>query len=126
MASSHKQSTSQKLENSEIMLANQIESTKIYLYTLQFLIHILTMPILYGLKILMLSNRLLYYKKSHQNNIFSALKLSFKSFFFQKNNILKFSDNTVIDNILFITKTMNNMLPLIFKNWFQFCYNIHH
>ena len=32
-------------------------------------------------------------KKSHQNNIISASKISFKSFF-QKNNILKFSDET--------------------------------
>ena len=61
-------------------------------------------------------------EKSHQNKIISALNLSF----FQKNNILKFSDKTMIDNILFISKALNNMLPPIFKNWFQFCYNIPH
>ena len=33
-------------------------------------------------------------KKSYQNNIISASKLSFKSFF-RKNNILKFSDKTM-------------------------------
>ena len=43
----------------------------------------------------------------------------------QKNKILKFSDKTIIDNIIFISKALNNMLPSIFKNWFQFCYNIH-
>ena len=32
----------------------------------------------------------------------------------------------MIDNILFISKALNNILPPIFKNWFQFCYNIHH
>ena len=32
----------------------------------------------------------------------------------------------MIDNILFIIKPMNNMLPPIFKNWFQFSCNIHH
>ena len=79
-------------------------------FTLQFLTHTLTMPILHGLKILMLFNRLLYYKKNHQNNIISALKLSFK-FFFWKNNILEFSDKTMIDNILFICQTLSNMLP---------------
>ena len=73
----------------------------------------------------MLFNRLLYYKKSYQNNIFSASKLSFKSFF-QKINILKFSVKTMIDNIFFISKALNDMLLPIFKNWFQFCYNIHH
>ena len=84
------------------------------------------MPILNGLKILVLSNWLLYYKKRHQNNVFSVSKLSFKPFFSKKKNIPKFSGKTVIDNILFISKAMNNMLPPIFKNWFQFCYNIHH
>ena len=32
----------------------------------------------------------------------------------------------MIDNVLFISKAWNNILPPIFKNWFQFCYNIHH
>ena len=32
----------------------------------------------------------------------------------------------MIDNILFISKAVNNVLPPIFKNWFQFCYNIPH
>ena len=32
----------------------------------------------------------------------------------------------MIDNILFISKALNKILPPIFKNWFQFCYNIHH
>ena len=32
----------------------------------------------------------------------------------------------MIDNILFICKSVNNILPPIFKNWFQLCYNIHH
>ena len=64
-------------------------------------------------------------QKNYHNNITSPLKLSFKSFF-QKNNILKFSDKTMVDNILFISKALNNILPPIFKNWFQLCYNIHH
>ena len=81
-----------------------------FTFTLQFLTHIVTMPILHGLKIIMLFNRLLYYKKNHQHNIISALKLSFK-FFFRKNNILEFSDKTMIDNILFISQTLSNMLP---------------
>ena len=73
----------------------------------------------------MLFNELLYYKKSHQNNIISASKFSLK-LFFSENNILKFSNETVINSILFISKALNNMLPPILKSWFQFCYNIHH
>ena len=92
---------------------------------MQFLIHILTMPILFGLKILMLFNRLLYCKKKAIRIISFQPQNSHSSPFFQKNNILKFSDKT-IDNILFISKAMNDMLPPIFKNWFQFCYNIHY
>ena len=37
---------------------------------------------------------------------------SHSSPFFQKNNILKFSDKTMTDNILFISQAMNNMLSL--------------
>ena len=80
------------------------------------------MPTLYGLKILMQFSKLLYYKKSHQNNIISASKLSLKSFFFQKNNFL----TRLIYNVLFISKALNSMLSSIFKNWFQFSYKIHH
>ena len=68
---------------------------------------------------------LCYKKKSHQNNIILHQN-SHSSSFFQKNNILKFSGKTIIDNILFISEAQNNMLPLIIKNWFQFCYNINH
>ena len=85
-----------------------------FTFTLQFLTHTVTVPILHGLKILMLFNRLLYYKKNHQNNIISALKLSFK-FFFRKNNILEFSDKTMIDNILLLSQTLSNMLPASLK-----------
>ena len=63
-------------------------------------------------------------KKSHQTNIISASKLSFRSFF-QKNNVLKFSDKNMINNILFISQALNNIIPPIFKNWLQFCYNTH-
>ena len=31
----------------------------------------------------------------------------------------------MMDNILFIRKALNNMLPPIFKYWFQFCCNIY-
>ena len=93
---------------------------------MQFLIHILTVSILYGLKFLMLFNKSLYYKKAMRIISFQP-QSSHSSPFFQKNNILKFSDKTMIDNIPFINKALlNNMLPLIFENWFQFYYYIHH
>ena len=31
----------------------------------------------------------------------------------------------MMDNVLFNSKALNNTLPPIFQNWFQFAYNIH-
>ena len=44
---------------------------------------------------------------------------------FKQNNILKFEDKILIGNIIFISKSINNLLPPIFKNWFIFCSEIH-
>ena len=40
---------------------------------------------------------------------------------FKKSNILEFEDKILINNIIFISKSINNVLPRIFKNWFIFC-----
>ena len=47
------------------------------------------------------------------------------SLLFKKNSILKFEDKILINNIVFISKSINNLLPPIFKNWFIFCSEIH-
>ena len=46
---------------------------------------------------------------------------------FKKSNTLKFEDKILISKIyiIFISKSINNLLPLIFKNWFIFCSKIH-
>ena len=47
---------------------------------------------------------------------------------FRSNHILKLEDKILIENILFICKSFNNLLPPIFKSWFTFCsdvYNYH-
>ena len=47
---------------------------------------------------------------------------------FRSNHILKLEDKILIENILFISKSFNNLLPPIFKSWFTFCsdvYNYH-
>ena len=44
---------------------------------------------------------------------------------FKFNRILKLEDNILIENILFINKLFNNLLPTIFKSWFIFCCDIH-
>ena len=47
------------------------------------------------------------------------------SLLFKKISILKFEDKTLISNIIFISKSVNNLLPPIFKNWLIFCSDIH-
>ena len=44
---------------------------------------------------------------------------------FKQINILKFEDKILIGNIKFVSKSINNLLPPIFKNWFIFFSEIH-
>ena len=49
---------------------------------------------------------------------------SHSSSLFRSNHILKLEDKTLIENILFINKSFNELLP-IFKSWFTFCSDVH-
>ena len=44
---------------------------------------------------------------------------------FKQNNILKFEDKILTGNIILVSKSIINLLPPIFKNWFIFCSEIH-
>ena len=44
---------------------------------------------------------------------------------FRSNNILKPEDKILIENIIFINKSFNNLLPPIFKSWLTFCPDLH-
>ena len=44
---------------------------------------------------------------------------------FRSNHILKLEDKILIEKILFISKSFNNLLPPIFKSWFTFCSDVH-
>ena len=44
---------------------------------------------------------------------------------FKSNHILKIEDKILIENIHFIKKSFNNLLPPIFKSWFTFCSDVH-
>ena len=50
---------------------------------------------------------------------------SHPSVLFKKSNVLKFEDKILINNIMFISKSINNLQPPIIKNWFTFCSDIH-
>ena len=46
---------------------------------------------------------------------------SHSSLLFKSNHIRKLEDKILIQNILFINKSFNNLLSPIFKSWFTFC-----
>ena len=50
---------------------------------------------------------------------------SLSSPLFRSNHILKLEDEILVWNILFINKSFNNLLPTIFKSWFNFCSDLH-
>ena len=39
---------------------------------------------------------------------------------FKQNSILKFQDKISFENILFVSKSLNNLLPSVFNTWFTF------
>ena len=44
---------------------------------------------------------------------------------FSENNILKFDDEVILENILFINKSINRQVPRIFYDWLTFSENLH-
>ena len=44
---------------------------------------------------------------------------------FKQNSILKFQDKISIENILFVSKSLNNLSPSIFNTWFSFSSDQH-
>ena len=73
------------------------------------------MQTLYGSKMLTLHLELSPYRIRIINN---QPRNSHSSLLFKKSNILKFEDKILINNIIFISKSINNLQPPIFKNWF--------
>ena len=66
-----------------------------------------------------------YLQKKALRIINNQPKIVTQVHYFKKNNILKFEDKILIGNIIFVSKSINNLLPPIFKNWFIFCSEIH-
>ena len=44
---------------------------------------------------------------------------------FKQNSILKFKDKICLENILFVSKSLNNLSPSIFNTWFSFSSDQH-
>ena len=52
-------------------------------------------------------------------------QLFHSSLLFSSNNILKFCDKITLENILFISKSINRQVPSIFNDWFTLSGNLH-
>ena len=50
---------------------------------------------------------------------------SYTSPLFKQNSILKFQDKIYLENILFVSKSLNNLSPSIFNTWFSFSSDQH-
>ena len=50
---------------------------------------------------------------------------SHSSLLFRSNNILRLEDKILKENILFISKSFNNLLPPVFRSWFTFRSDLH-
>ena len=84
------------------------------------------MPILYGAKIYILWVELYIILKKKALRIMNfQSRDSHSSPLFRSNHILKLEDKILIENIIFIIKSLNNFLPPIFKSWFTFCSDVH-
>ena len=44
---------------------------------------------------------------------------------FKQNSILKFKDKICVENLLFVSKSLNNLSPSIFNTWFSFSSDQH-
>ena len=94
------------------------------LYIPLYLSHILITTLLYGLRIVMQLIDLLFYKKALRIINFQP-RNSHSSPLFKKIFILKSSDNVNLKNTLFVSKSINNVLPSLFNDWFLFSSDQH-
>ena len=50
---------------------------------------------------------------------------SHTSLLFKQSSILKFQDKICLENILFVSKSLNNLSPSVFNTWFSFSSDQH-
>ena len=86
--------------------------------------HINYAYLLWGQNLHALSRIIILQKKALRIMFFQS-RNSHSSSLFKSNHILKLEDKILIENILFIKKSFNNLLPPIFKSWFAFCFDVH-
>ena len=70
-------------------------------------------------------NRLIILQKKALRIMNFKDQLFHSSPLFSENNILKFTDNITLENILFVNKSVNRHVPPIFYYWFTFSEDLH-
>ena len=70
-------------------------------------------------------NRLIILQKKALRIMNFKDQLFHSSPLFSENNILKFTDKITLENILFVNKSINRQVPLIFYDWFTFSGDLH-
>ena len=86
--------------------------------------HINYVNLIWGQNLHSLSRIIILQKKALRIMNFQS-RDSHSSPLFRSNHILKLEDKILIENILFISKLFNNLVPPIFKSWFTFCSDVH-
>ena len=87
--------------------------------------HILITAVLYGPRIIMQLIDLSLYKKKPFRIINFQPHNSHSSPLFKKKFFFKFSDKVTLENTLFVSKSINNLLPSLFNDWFLFSSDQH-
>ena len=80
---------------------------------------------MYGLRIVMQLIDLLFYTKKALRIINFQPRNSHSSPLLKKGSILKLSDKVYLENTLFVSNSINNLLPSLFNNWFLFSSDQH-
>ena len=86
--------------------------------------HINYANLIWGQNLHSLSRIIILQKKALRIMNFQS-RDSHSSPLFRSNNILKLGDKILTENILYINKSFNNLLPPVFKSWFTFCSHLH-
>ena len=96
----------------------------ITIYFAVFDTHLKYVNLIWGQNLNVVSRIVILQKKALRIMNFQS-RDSHSSPLFKSNHILKLEDKILIENILFINKSLNNLLPAVFKNWFNSCKQSH-
>ena len=103
------------------MLVLKYEDPSIF----QFLIHTYRTAVLSGLRIVALFYRIVILQIKAVRIINFQPSNSHTSPLFKKNSILKFQEKISLENILFVSKSLNNLSPSVFNTWLVFSSDQH-